>query len=135
MTPAQRIMAQLGYPETEHGPFVTELRKHIQNRVDCEGLVGMSPGTWSGEPTSYEERAKAQLAFDWEVANRHSHRVECIDGLPIRWRYDIANWPKRRLEVRWSKAPAWIGDVLRKHHCRLRVWWDRAILRKRNPYL
>jgi hypothetical protein len=82
-----KIMEQMGLPETENGPYVTLLRESIAKEA-AKGLVGASGGTWGNNEVGiisqasipYEERAKSLLAWDWEIAQGHSYRINSIDG-------------------------------------------------------
>lgn len=42
---AARLMLRMGFPETEGGPYVTELRSHILGQVR-RGMTDRSGGTW-----------------------------------------------------------------------------------------
>lgn len=126
----ERQMARMGYPASEQGPYVTELRKHIQKQLD-EGMVMRSAGSWAPEAASlsYEERAKATLAFDWAIGRRHGYRVEVFDPL-WGWKTNVQTM-KRTYYIRWRKIPAWIGDRFRELGGKYRVWRDRNL---QNPY-
>lgn len=109
MTPEQ-IMLNMGFPDSETGPFVTELRNNIAEQVR-RGLRNRSGGTWGekGYALSHEERARCILEMDWEVANGHCARVDNIDHPTVE-------------------------DRARSLACDARVFLDRKVLRKRNPY-
>ena len=114
---AAGIMLRMGFPDTERGPFVTELRTLIRRQVS-EGLVNRSGGSWApgAETLTYEERAKHLLAWEWEIQHGHSYRVEAIDGLHRR-----------------AVLP-WLRDRAREFALDIRLWWDRKVMKTANPY-
>ena len=120
---------RMGFPDSEAGPYVSELRAYIREQVEVHGMSVHSYGTWVGTPT-HEERAKALLATIWEIEQGHHHRIENMDG----W-----SWPRmlfRRREYRRAAKAAWAipVDWVRAHTCHIRVFWHRRGLRRHNPY-
>ena len=126
---ADALMIKMGFPLSEQGPFVNKLRDHITSQVR-NGLVDRSGGTWAPqtEYLSYEERAKALLAFDWAADHGYAYKRECMDR--IIYRQFNTKTLKRNLVIRWSLIPAALRDHLRHY---------RFLLRKpflpKNPYL
>jgi hypothetical protein len=129
-----RLMRRMGYPATETGPYVTELRAWV-NQKCAEGMQNISGGTWApgAAGLSYEERARQTLAFMWS-ANLYAYSVKSLDGPPWRYVTDVQTM-RRRLVIHWGRAPAWLSDVLRASAIRLRRLWDRKVRRVENPYL
>jgi hypothetical protein len=80
---ADEQMRRLGFPETENGPYATELRAKLESMYS-RGMTYMSGGTWDAdyEVKSWEDHARRWLAFMWATENR-SHKVECLDKFPI----------------------------------------------------
>lgn len=130
MTPEQ-LMLNIGFPPTETGPYVTELREHIARQM-AYGMTNRSAGTFAeecyardenrfitGYNISPEERARAMLEMDWAMENGHSYRTECIDP-PIGWRYNVKTM-RRTLKVRWSRLLPWVGDRFREAAMRWRI--------------
>jgi len=126
---AEQIMRKMGYPDDEQGHYVTLLREEIALQV-ANGLANRSAGTWSSDADklSFEQRAKAQLAFDWAANNGYSYRVECLDPIIIR-QIDLRT-KKRTIRIDWPRIPAATRDFYRR---------VKYIIRKpflpRNPYL
>lgn len=112
MDRADQIMLEMGFPETERGPYSTELRALVCRQVS-EGLRRRSAGTWARDDIPCEERAKAFLAVEWEFAHGHAHEVKAIGGFA------------------WDNIPAWIGDRLRELRFHWRKWQNRKLI---NPY-
>jgi len=82
-----------------------------------EGLHRRGATFWVDNSISYEEKARAILEVDWEIAHGYSYRTEAIDG------FDARNpWP-------------WVGDRIREAAMKIRIFWRKTILRQRNPYL
>lgn len=117
MTPsrADKIMHQMGFPDSETGPYVAELRKVIEREV-AGGLASHSYGTWAADNLTHEERARALLEFHWAIERGHFHRVECLDGFSLR------------------RLRPWLGDRAREGAMLFRLWRDRYLLRRQNPY-
>lgn len=129
MPTANEIMLRMGFPDTETGPYVTELRKLIEKQVS-EGLRNRSAGTWVGNH-SHEERARIFLMAEWNIQQGYAYKVKVIDP-PIRRVIDLKTM-KRRWVIKWHRLPAWLGDKLRAKRSRLRMWRDR-VLGIQNPY-
>lgn len=91
--------------------------------------------TWGpeGEKLSPEEKARYMRGVEWEIEQGHSYRVKCIDGSPISWRFDCRTM-KRSLHIEWESIPDWVGDRFRQWAMMARVFWNRRILRRVNPY-
>ena len=131
-----QMMEHMGFPATETGPYVTELRAVVARQIS-EGVVYRSGGSWAercfdkeGNWTiSHEERARELLAVEWEIQNAHSCRVECVD--PIIWRSYNVRTGERSVRVRWHMIPAWCRDQFRRAGMRYRVWRNRNTT---NPY-
>lgn len=115
MVSAEEIIRHMGFPDTECGPFVTALRASVAKQV-ADGMTNRSGGTWAPGNHSYEDRAKALLAWDWELEHGHHYRVEAIDGFA------------------WDNIPHWLGDKWRYSLMEIRAFINRKILRKINPY-
>lgn len=130
----EQQMARFGIPESERGPFVTELRARTARKL-AEGMVMQSAGSCTDAfwALSYEEQAKARLAWDWELDNLHSYRVEAIDG--VMWRSYDASIGKFSTRILWRNIFPWIGDQWRKMLCDVRIFWHRKILGNVNPYV
>lgn len=123
---ADEIMLRMGFPETETGPYVTQLRALIAEQVK-HGLVDHSSGTWAPGRHSAETRAKALLGMHWAMDRGHHCRVECIDGL--------RGWRRRGDgKLKHPNLIPWLQDKWRETIMQLRVARDRYILRIRNPY-
>lgn len=124
-------MARFGIPDTETGPYVTELRGLVARKLR-EGMIYQSAGSCTEEfwKLPYEEQAKHRLAWDWALDRQHSYRVECMDRLIYRGTNVLTG--KRTFKIHWRSIPAWIGDRFRQLGCKYRVWRDRAVA---NPYL
>lgn len=131
---AAKIIRRMGYPDNETGPYVTALRAYILKQCE-KGMVGGSGGTWAPgtETLTYEERAKATMAFNW-AADNYSYRVTNIDGPPWGYRLDLETM-KRTFRVRWRRVPSWFGDQFRRSVNKLRVYWGTKVLKRTNPYL
>lgn len=127
---ASAIMLKMGFPETEVGPHVTELRKLIRRQVS-EGMTDRSAGTWAPGNHSHEDRAKAFLSSEWSMQRGHSYRVECFDPI-IRRSTDLRTM-KRSVRVEWKRIPLWLGDRVRETAMKLRIWRDR-LRSVTNPY-
>lgn len=130
-TPEQ-VMEQMGFPATETGPYVTELRGDIAKRIKDEGLLGHSAGTWGPLGHIHELRAKELLASQWAIKRWHYCERKCFDSSPIGWEF---NFKTSRWHVKFrprSIAP-WIGDRLRRWRMDMRIWRD-AMLGYKNPY-
>lgn len=130
---AAAIMLRMGFQPSDAGPYVAELRAHVAKQV-AQGMQNRSRGSWTpeGAALSAEERAKHWLAWDWELAQRHSYRVEAMDG--IIWTTTDVRTMKRSTRVLWGQIPAWVGDQYRRLACDVRTFWHRRILRRVNPY-
>lgn len=119
---AEQIMLDMGFPESEQGPYVTELRKVIAEQVS-HGLVRRSGGTWAPEcfdekgawTISHEDRARAFLEVEWEMKHGHTAEVKNLDG---GWDYPLSK----------------LGDLWRRLLMDLRVWRDKVLLGRVNPY-
>lgn len=111
---AAYLMLRMGFPVTEIGPYVTELRAHILDQVR-RGMTNRSGGTWRDDDiwSRHEDRARELLGVDWAFEHGHTYRVEAIDG--FRWRY----------------LRAWLGDRVRYLAFRWRMFRDRNLT---NPY-
>lgn len=133
MPTLNEIMARMGYPETETGPYVTELRAYVAKKMD-RGLVGMSGGTWGSDVAkmTLEERAKAHLAFLW-AADNFSYKVERLDARIFVRRTDIETMKRRIVFRHWLIGPA-IRDSIRKVYYSTKFWFAKKVLRKTNPY-
>lgn len=76
----EQIMAKMLFPETETGPYVTELRKMIAREIEG-GLMNRSAGTWGPEGHNHELRAREFLAADWAPENEaFSMAIATEDG-------------------------------------------------------
>lgn len=134
----QKIMLRMGFAASDNGPYVTELRQSIKQQV-ADGLVNRSGGTWAPEygpagmllPT--EERARAFLQMDWEVAQNNHCEMRCLDR-PFGWKYNIKADTKH-YEIKWRRMPAYFGDRWRSFKLSMRVFYTKRILRRKNPYV
>lgn len=124
-------MARFEIPDSEQGPFVTELRGMVARKLR-EGMIYQSAGTCTAEfwALSFEEQAKHRLAWDWNLDRGHSYRVEVMDRLIYRGTNVLTG--KRIFKIYWGSILPWIGDRFRQLGCAYRVWRDRAVS---NPYL
>lgn len=125
-----KLMNGMGFADDATGPYVTELRE-LMARKAANGLRYASPGTWAVEPWLIpdEERARELLAVEWSMARQHSYEVKCLDP-PVHWQYDVRRGT-RRLVIKWSSIPAWLGDRWREAGMHYRIWRDRKVP---NPY-
>lgn len=136
---ASEMMLKMGFPPSETGPYVTELRALIE-RKSAEGRVGCSGVTWADEcyelddagfitgyKISHEDRAKAMLEMEWAVDNGHSYRVSTVD--PIICRTFNTTTMRRGIRVRWSSILPWVGDRWKETMMNIRVWHG-----GKNPY-
>ena len=119
MTDEQRadaILIRMGFPPSETGRYVTALRASVRRQVTEHGLVNRSGGSWSDDvsPYDYEGRAKALLAADWELEQKHCFEVKAIDGVD-----GVAD------------LMPWLGDRLREAKMKWRKWRNRGLV---NPY-
>ncbi len=142
MADANDIVRDMGFPDTEQGPFVTKLREYIAQEVVKKGLRRMSGGTWAmgTETMAYEERARLTLQFMWE-ADHFSYKVECLDGKPwgvktIFTKTESGEWSgfERKPYVKWRRIPAFLRDCARRQKHAIKVWWFKGALRVKNPY-
>jgi hypothetical protein len=111
MTPNQ-IMLRLGFPSTETGPFVSQVRAEIVRLGLVDSHVSWASGA---EGLSHEERARCWLEMHWEAEQNHAFRVEAMDG-----------WRENGLRP-------WLRDRARQVAMHVRIFWHR-LLRRRNPY-
>lgn len=111
------IMKRMGFPVEAKGLHIDALRESVAQQ-HSHGLVDRSPGTWASSPASLEERAKELLAWDWAIARGHSAQVELLGGMRS-----------------YRDFPAWVRDRVRQFTMSWRVFHDRHIMRRRNPYL
>lgn len=132
------IMVRMGFAPADVGQNVSALRKEIGRQVREHGLTDRSDGTWApehgprGMKLSAEDRARAFLELEWELAQGHYCKQSIIDP-PFGWRCDLLR-KKWRYEIVFSDVPTWIGDCWRSGWLSLRVWFKRRVLRRRNPY-
>lgn len=128
---AARIMLKMGFPPTETGPFVSELRAKIVKQV-AEGLVNRSGGSWAegcyerdeeghavGWKISHEERARSLLEMEWSIEKGHAYEVKAIDP-PIHWTFSTSTM-RRGIRVHWSLLLPWVGDRFRELAMVLRI--------------
>ena len=128
---------RMGFPPTATGPYVTALRALVRKQV-ANGMTNRSGGSWDTENhpdiwQQHEERARCILEWDWEIEHGHSCRVELVDSGPINKRFDTDT-----MRWYWRFRPQlirpWIADRCRSVWMTIRVWWDRGVMRRRNPY-
>lgn len=131
-----QMMARMGFSPTDNGRYVTDLRKLVRRQIS-EGMINRSAGSWApehglgGMRLPAEERARAFLEMEWELAQGHSYEVKCFDR-PFGWRYHLKR-DQWRYEIVFSKIPAWLGDRWRSFRMTLRARGSR-LLGNRNPY-
>lgn len=98
--------------------------------------AGVRPTHWMPRPKSprmsEEERARYLEGVQWEIDQGHAHQVKCIDGV-INRRLDIKTM-KQSIEIDWRAIPAWVGDLFRAMASDVRKFWNRHVLRRKNPY-
>lgn len=135
---ADEIMKRGSFALTDTGPYVTMLREQTREQVK-RGLVDRSSGTWGPDAIDFktgewkidaEARAKVLLAIEWRVLHHHSCRIECIDGPPWGWTFNIRTM-RQTFRIKWHMLGPWLGDFCRQVGMRYRVWRDRNII---NPY-
>lgn len=134
----ERIMNGMGFPPTASGPFVSALRKKTTDEVVMKGLrsrhTSFEP---EAELLTYDERAKAILAWEWAMERGHSYKQKCF-APPVGWRFVINHTGRRhtewRIYIRWNRLLPWFGDRIRQIGMKWRVFRDKRILKLRNPY-
>lgn len=136
-----RIFQRMGFSISNQGPYVYELYKTIEKQVE-KGLINRSAGTWApehgraGMRLDPEERARAFLEMDWEIANGYTCLMNCIDR-PFGWKYylnkDTKAWTKR-YEIRWKYIPSWLGDRFRSYGLSWKSFFYKKVLGRTNPY-
>lgn len=134
ISPVDLVMAEMGFTPFDTGPYVTELRGVMAEKVE-RGLRRASAGTFPGVLSSItaEERARAHLAMNWEIAQGMTYRVDCIDGKPWGWTFNAVTM-KRRWRIKWQYILPWLGDRRREAGFLVRRWWRRKVLKQVNPY-
>lgn len=130
---ARNIVLRMGYPDTENGPYVVELRCWVFDQVCQRGMIGASSGTWRKNDLSYEERAREYLAVVWEMDNSYSTPVRCWDPIICR-RFD-ARTLKSTVEINWRNLPDRMLDWRDSQLMFIKRLVDRKILKKTNPYI
>ena len=98
MSEINTIMANIGFLETDNGPYVTELRDMLANK----GMnnMGISWGP-RADQMSAEDRAKSLLSVEWGIRRGHSHCVYDLDAridwrsLPSRLKMYLCIWRDR----------------------------------------
>jgi hypothetical protein len=135
---ADEIMVRGGFAPTDTGPYVTELREQTRKQVE-RGMLDRSPGSWGPAAIDFktgkwkidaEARAKALLSIEWNMEHGHSCRVECIDGTPWHWTFNMRTM-QWRYRIEWDRISSWFGDLRRRFEMKYRIWRDRHIV---NPY-
>lgn len=120
-----KIMDTMGFPASETGPYVTELRKLVRSQIE-DGLTYRSYGSWARNDISTEERARAHLGMDWAISHGRSYRTETLERLHFT-RYNV----RTRKRVFDTNLFPWLGDRWREGLMLLRVFRDRN---QKNPY-
>lgn len=133
---------RMGFPPSETGRYVSELRAHVRKQVS-EGMCLRSGGTWSDEcytrdgngfitgfSISHEDRARAILQMDWEMERGRSRCMNLVDSAPIMWRFNTRTmcW---RLEFAPRYIKPWLQDRFGWFGYRWRTWRNRNL---KNPY-
>lgn len=122
---ANQMMERMGFPTTERGPYVTQLRALVARQVS-EGMLNRSGGTWAeecyerdangfitGYKISHEERARTFLECEWAIENGHCHEIRNIDDYrPIgdRWRKFLMDLRILRDKILGRKNPFAAGN-------------------------
>lgn len=121
-------MARFGIPESEQGPFCTELRILVQKNLDM-GMIYQSAGTWQNTfyHMSFEEQAQCRLAADW--ACRHSSYRTRMFG-PLIYRKTDTKTMKRSICFRWKLLPDWLLD--KRDYL---IFLIKQLRKKQNPYV
>ncbi len=157
IAPVDLIMAEMGFTPFDTGPYVTELRGVVAEKVE-RGMIYTSAGTGLTPERpigsvreiiveglivpvtlvgrvrgSAELRAKERLAMNWEIEQGMTYRVDCIDGTPWGWSFNAVTM-KRRWRVQWRQVLPWLGDRRREAVFLVKRWWRRRVLKQVNPY-
>lgn len=121
MRTVDQMMERMGFPTTETGPYVTELRTVVARQIS-EGMIDRSA-----------ERARVFLEVEWEIQHGHSCQITLIDSRPIEWAFNTKTM-RHCLRFRPRLIAPWLGDRWRELRMKVSVWNDRYILRRVNPY-
>ncbi len=125
-----QIMERMGFPATETGPYVTQLRALVARQMS-QGMVERSAGSWAGD-FDCETRAKAFLAVEWAIEHGHCHQTECLDSFPIT-RYYSTRDMRWHYSFRPRRIMPWLRDRVRLlgFHWRTKRDW---LLGRSNPF-
>lgn len=125
--------------EGEFAPFARTLR--IQLRAEFYKGIKRNGAFLASDyhKLSSEEKAKRWLAIMWNEKQKYWVPIRYVDPV-IFWEYPLKASTKfpfgeKRLRIRWGMIPAAITNFLARRRLDLRIFIDKHIKRKRNPYL